>query len=416
MGPWPFDRLIAACSALCADHEVFIQTGTSTLVPPCPHEPFIGYDETMRRLAEADVVITHAGNTVRLVERMGKVPIAVAREAARGEMRNDHQVEYLRAEEPRGRVIALWGPLSELARTVADHPATEEKLLAAMKPLAAVDQAALESVMDRATQTPSSGPCSPARRRSSVPIAEDNPFAKHPTARYAWAFEQLRSRTGRHLDLGIGDGTFLSAVRDRTALRVVGADPHPGYLTAFAGNQPLVRVGENLPFADASFDSVTMLDVLEHTRDDRSTLAEVHRVLRPGGLLVLTVPARHVFSFLDPDNAKLRLPRLHRAIYAARFGREVYRQRFEDSSDGLRGDMAWDRSEHTNYRPEDLLGMLTQAGFRPQSRDGANLFWRFLQVPALLAPARARALFDAPLRIDGSLFKSANLFLTAVRS
>ena len=399
MGPWPFDRLIAACSALCADHEVFIQTGTSTLVPPCPHEPFIGYDETMRRLAEADVVITHAGNTVRLVERMGKVPIAVAREAARGEMRNDHQVEYLRAEEPRGRVIALWGSLSALARTVADHPAVEEKLLAAMKPLASVDEAAMESVMDGVARS----------------VASGNPFVKHPTARYGWAFEQLRSRTGRHLDLGIGDGTFLSALRDRTALRVVGADPHPGYLTALPGAQPLVRLGENLPFADVSFDSVSMLDVLEHTRDEGSTLAEVHRVLRPGGLLVLTVPARHVFSFLDPDNAKLRLPRLHRAVYAARFGRDVYRQRFEDSSDGLRGDMAWDRSEHTNYRPEDLLGMLTQAGFRPRSRDGANLFWRFLQVPALLAPARARALFDAPLRIDGSLFKSANLFLTAVR-
>jgi SAM-dependent methyltransferase len=399
MGPWPFDRLIAACFALCADHDVFIQTGTSTVVPPCPHEPFIGYDETMRRLAEADVVITHAGNTVRLVERMGKVPIAVAREAARGEMRNDHQVEYLRAEEPRGRVVALWGSLSELARTVADHPAAEEKLLAAMKPLAAVDEAAMESVMDGVART----------------VADDNPFVKHPTARYAWAYEQLRARTGRHLDLGIGDGTFLSALSARTALRVVGADPHPGYLIALSGDQPLVRVGENLPFADASFDSITMLDVLEHTRDERSTLSEVHRVLRPGGLLVLTVPARHVFSFLDPDNAKLRLPRLHRAVYAARFGREVYRQRFEDSSDGLRGDMAWDRAEHTNYRPEDLLGMLSQAGFQPQSRDGANLFWRFLQVPALLAPARARALFDAPLRIDGSLFKSANLFLTAVR-
>jgi SAM-dependent methyltransferase len=399
MGPWPFDRLIAACSALCADHEVFIQTGTSTLVPSCPHEPFIGYDETMRRLAAADVVITHAGNTVRLVERMDKVPIAVAREAARGEMRNDHQVEYLRAEEPRGRVVALWGSLDELAQSVAGHPAAEEKLLAAMKPLASVDEAAMESVMDGVART----------------VASDNPFVKHPTARYAWAFEQLRSRTGRHLDLGIGDGTFLSALRNRTALRVIGADPHPGYLTSVPGDQPLVRVGEDLPFADASFDSITMLDVLEHTRDERSTLSEVHRVLRPGGLLVLTVPARHVFSFLDPDNAKLRLPRLHRAVYAARFGREVYRQRFEDSSDGLRGDMAWDRSEHTNYRPEDLLGMLSQAGFQPQTRDGANLFWRFLQVPALLAPARARALFDAPLRIDGSLFKAANLFLTAVR-
>jgi SAM-dependent methyltransferase len=399
MGPWPFDRLIAACSALCADHDVYMQTGTSTLVPPCPSAPFIGYEETVRRLAAADVVITHAGNTVRLVERMGKVPIAIAREASRGEMRNDHQVEYLRAEEPRGRVVALWGDLPELGAIVAEHPQREQQLLAAMKPLAEVNETALADLMSTAVR----------------PVADDNVFRKHPTARYAWAFEQLRSRTGRHLDLGIGDGTFLSALTDSTALQVVGADPHPGYLASCSGGPPLVRVGEELPFADTSFDSVTMLDVLEHTRDERSTLAQVHRVLRPGGLLVLTVPARHVFSFLDPDNAKLRMPRLHRAVYAARFGREVYRQRFEDSSDGLRGDMAWEREEHTNYRAADLLELLGPAGFQPQSRDGANLFWRFLQIPALLAPQRARALFDLPLRVDGSLFRSANLFLTAVR-
>jgi SAM-dependent methyltransferase len=382
---------------------VFIQTGTSSMVPPCEHAPFIGYEETVRRLAAADVVITHAGNTVRLVQRMGKVPIAIAREAARGEMRNDHQVEYLVAEEPRGRVVALSGELQDLAGLVADHPERERGLLAATKPLAEVNEAALENLMEVTVR----------------PATADNPFRDHPTARYAWAFEQLVSRTGRHLDLGIGDGTFLSALTDRTALQVVGADPHPGYLASFrAGrpDQPLARIGEELPFAEASFDSVTLLDVIEHTRDERSTLDEVHRVLRPGGLLVLTVPARHVFSFLDPDNAKLRLPRLHRAVYAARFGRDVYRQRFEDSSDGLRGDMAWDRAEHTNYRPSELLDLLCQAGFQPQTRDGANLFWRFLQVPALLAPQRARALFDAPLRMDGALFRSANLFLTAVRA
>lgn len=47
----------------------------------------------------------------------------------------------------------------------------------------------------------------------------------------------------------------------------------------------------HLPFADNSFDVVTMLDVLEHLSDDALALSEVHRVLRPGGALVLSVPA-----------------------------------------------------------------------------------------------------------------------------
>jgi len=46
-----------------------------------------------------------------------------------------------------------------------------------------------------------------------------------------------------------------------------------------------------LPFAGASFDLVTALDALEHFADDAAALRELHRVCRPGGSLVLTVPA-----------------------------------------------------------------------------------------------------------------------------
>jgi SAM-dependent methyltransferase len=54
-----------------------------------------------------------------------------------------------------------------------------------------------------------------------------------------------------------------------------------------------VRVGrlEQLPWPDESFDLITCLDVIEHTPDDRVTLAELRRVCRPGGWLLVTVPA-----------------------------------------------------------------------------------------------------------------------------
>ena len=45
-----------------------------------------------------------------------------------------------------------------------------------------------------------------------------------------------------------------------------------------------------LPVADASVELVTTLDVLEHLPDDRRAAAEIHRVLRPGGVLVAAVP------------------------------------------------------------------------------------------------------------------------------
>jgi SAM-dependent methyltransferase len=46
-----------------------------------------------------------------------------------------------------------------------------------------------------------------------------------------------------------------------------------------------------LPFADDEFDLATALDVLEHLDDDGAALAELRRVVRPGGALVVTVPA-----------------------------------------------------------------------------------------------------------------------------
>lgn len=45
-----------------------------------------------------------------------------------------------------------------------------------------------------------------------------------------------------------------------------------------------------LPFPDQSFDKVIISEVLEHIPDDTGVLAEIHRVLRPGGLAAMTVP------------------------------------------------------------------------------------------------------------------------------
>ena len=49
---------------------------------------------------------------------------------------------------------------------------------------------------------------------------------------------------------------------------------------------------ENMPFEDASFDGVLLNEVFEHVVDERQTLAEIRRVLRPGGVLALFSPNR----------------------------------------------------------------------------------------------------------------------------
>lgn len=77
----------------------------------------------------------------------------------------------------------------------------------------------------------------------------------------------------------------------------------------------LATAAEMVPFAAASFDCVIMSEVLEHTSDERRALAEVWSVLKPGGMLILTVPRAGPLSILDLTNWKFRLRPLHRWLY-----------------------------------------------------------------------------------------------------
>ncbi len=68
---------------------------------------------------------------------------------------------------------------------------------------------------------------------------------------------------------------------------------------------------EKLPFQDNEFDKVLCLDTLEHVDDEVKTISEIRRVLRPNGLLVLSVP-NDFLNFMDLSNIKFNFPRLYR--------------------------------------------------------------------------------------------------------
>jgi SAM-dependent methyltransferase len=109
------------------------------------------------------------------------------------------------------------------------------------------------------------------------------------------------------LDCGCGMGFYLMAIQQLRAVRLTGLDEEPARLE-FAeqhGIRANFVVGDvqALPFADESFDRVLMSEVLEHLPDDRAALHEARRVLRPGGILAISVPhARYPFWW-DPINA-----------------------------------------------------------------------------------------------------------------
>jgi 2-polyprenyl-6-hydroxyphenyl methylase/3-demethylubiquinone-9 3-methyltransferase len=109
----------------------------------------------------------------------------------------------------------------------------------------------------------------------------------------------------RILDVGCGGG-YLTEVLTPFFDHVTGADQSRASITAAhehamqAGLHIEYRVAraESLPFADASFDMVTSCDVLEHLDDLDRTLAEVARVLKPGGIFIYDTINRTFLTWL----------------------------------------------------------------------------------------------------------------------
>lgn len=100
-------------------------------------------------------------------------------------------------------------------------------------------------------------------------------------------------RTGKRLlDIGCGTGTMFGFLAERGFL--VGLEPSRRAIQ-YAGIRNighLVR-GEaaRAPFADQTFDIISLFDSLEHMEDDRAALKRVHGMLRSDGVLLVTVPA-----------------------------------------------------------------------------------------------------------------------------
>lgn len=99
----------------------------------------------------------------------------------------------------------------------------------------------------------------------------------------------------RILDVGCGTGAMLATLRRFGRAEGVDAEPLAVAFCHRRGETDVAAFdGSTLPRPDASLDVVCAFDVLEHIADDGAMLREMRRVLRPGGLLALTVPGHPV--------------------------------------------------------------------------------------------------------------------------
>jgi ubiquinone/menaquinone biosynthesis C-methylase UbiE len=181
-----------------------------------------------------------------------------------------------------------------------------------------------------------------------------------------------RTGTTRMLDVGCGTG-FVIALMIDTFDEIHGIDPTRAMLDkvdASSGKVTLHEgVAEALPFADGAFDLVTAYSVFHHLADHRPALAEIARVLRPGGVLYVDLePNRAFWRALDSvERARAGRtdgldPIVTRELGAVLHIEDDVHQRFAIDPDVFRS-AEYIKSERGGFEPDEFEADARAAGF-----------------------------------------------------
>lgn len=164
----------------------------------------------------------------------------------------------------------------------------------------------------------------PKGRRDNVGVYEDRWSSRRivQLRPHLWRHLESRLRGARVLEIGSG----LRPTAPARGSFFVEASPRALRALVRAGGRAVQTSGWQLPFRDGAFDAVFALELLEHVEEDERLLAEIVRVLRPGGTALISVP-------------------LHMSLWSA----------IDDACAHVR-----------RYEPEELLGKIRGSGLIPE--------------------------------------------------
>lgn len=167
----------------------------------------------------------------------------------------------------------------------------------------------------------------------------------------------LPARAGHLVDFGCGNGAQTLRFLD-CCEKITGLDVAPNELAAFAAEcarlgvrdrvEGVLTGGGALPLPDACADIVTSFTVLEHVPDEELALRELRRVLKPGGLLVITVPNR--WWLFETHGCDLPLLPWNRVPLVSWWPKRLHDR--------------WARARI--YRRREITALLRECGFEPQ--------------------------------------------------
>lgn len=198
----------------------------------------------------------------------------------------------------------------------------------------------------------------------------------------------------RVFDCGCGMGFYLMTMGKLRRLKLAGLDGDMERLHWAQREQvPASLLNANifhLPVADATFDKILFSEVLEHLSDDRRGLRELYRVLKPGGVLALSVPHADFPFWWDPINS----------VWIGLGGKPI-------RSGPIAG--IWSNHERL-YEPDELVQKMLEAGFLLEAvEEQTHYSFPFIHflVYGIGKPLLEKNLLPASLRKSADRFSGA---------
>ncbi len=144
---------------------------------------------------------------------------------------------------------------------------------------------------------------------TSEQISSDNPIHQRLFKAYVIAREYIR---GDLLEVGCGEGRGVALLMER-AITFTAVDKLQEVMTGLQAKYPTGRfLSMNIPpfqqLDTNRYDSVVSFQVIEHIQDDLLFLKEIHRVLKPGGIALITTPNRPMSLSRNPWHIREYFP------------------------------------------------------------------------------------------------------------